>query len=219
MLVKDFITKELPVLKSFDTGEYALSLMDDFKLRHLPLVTDGVYQSLISEKDLHGMPGPKAAIGEMMVFAPSVSEEGHIYEVMAIICRYCLSILPVVDGEGKYVGAITHERMIEAIAGLCSADLTGSIIVLEMFPQDYSLSDIARIAESNNAQVLNLFSYIEQDSGRLIVTMKINLEDASPVIRSFERFNYTVSYHFMETGVVDEVLQQRMNELMYYMNM
>jgi len=40
MLVKDFITKELPVLKSFDTGEYALALMDDFKLKHLPLLSE-----------------------------------------------------------------------------------------------------------------------------------------------------------------------------------
>ena len=31
MLVKDFITKEIPVLKSFDTAEYALALMEDFK--------------------------------------------------------------------------------------------------------------------------------------------------------------------------------------------
>jgi len=74
MLAKDFITKEIPVLKSFDTGEYALSLMDEYKLRHLLLVIDGVYQSLVSEKDLHTMPDPKSAIGEMMVFAPSVSE-------------------------------------------------------------------------------------------------------------------------------------------------
>lgn len=138
---------------------------------------------------------------------------------MAIISRYCLGILPVVDAEGKYIGAITHERMIEAIVDLCSADSIGSIVVLEMFPQDYSLSDIARIAESNNARVLNLFSYVEKDTGRLIVTLKIDLEDASPVIRSFERFNYTVSYHFMEAGIVDEVLQERMNELIYYMNM
>ena len=40
MLVKDFITKEIPVLKSFDTGEYALTLMDDYKLKHLPVVSD-----------------------------------------------------------------------------------------------------------------------------------------------------------------------------------
>ena len=38
-------------------------------------------------------------------------------------------------------------------------------------------------------------------------------------IRSFERFNYTVLYHFMEKGMVDDMLQQRMNELLHYMNM
>ena len=36
MLVKDFITKEIPVLKSSDKGKYALELMDDYKVRHLP---------------------------------------------------------------------------------------------------------------------------------------------------------------------------------------
>ena len=53
----------------------------------------------------------------------------------------------------------------------------------------------------------------------LIITLKIDLEDASPVIRSFERFNYTVLYHFMEKGMVDDMLRQRMNELLHYMNM
>lgn len=50
MLTKDFITKEISVLKSFDTGEYALSLMDDFKLRHLPLVTDGIPEPDLGER-------------------------------------------------------------------------------------------------------------------------------------------------------------------------
>ena len=54
---------------------------------------------------------------------------------------------------------------------------------------------------------------------RLLITLKIDLEDASPVIRSLERFNYTVLYHFMEKGMVDDMLQQRMNELLHYMNM
>ena len=53
MLVKDFITKEIPVLKSFDTGEYALTLMDDYKLKHLPVVSDNsfYYKGIISEKN------------------------------------------------------------------------------------------------------------------------------------------------------------------------
>ena len=50
MLVKDFITKDIPVLKSFDTAEYGLGLMDDFKLKHLPLIEDGLYRCLVSKR-------------------------------------------------------------------------------------------------------------------------------------------------------------------------
>ena len=75
MLVKDFITKELPVLKSFDTAEYALALMEDFKLKHLPLLSDSAYQCLVSEKDLLALPDPSATIGEPVLFR---SEERRV---------------------------------------------------------------------------------------------------------------------------------------------
>ena len=206
MLVKDFITKEIPVLKSFDTAEYALALMEDFKLKHLPLLSDNAYQCLVS-------------IGEPVLFAPAISENRHLHEALAMITRYGLSLLPVVSVDGTYLGAITRDRLVDALSELCNAEAAGSVIVLEMMPQDYSLTDIARLVEANNAHVLNLLSHQDKDTGRLLITLKIDLEDASPVIRSFERFNYTVLYHFMEKGMVDDMLQQRMNELLHYMNM
>jgi len=219
MWMKDFITKEIPVLKSFDTVEYALALMDDYKIAQLPLVKDNIYQSLVAEKDLLSMPGPANPIGEPIPFAPAIREDTHLHAALTLMNRYKLHILPVVSSEGQYIGAVTREKMLEALAELCNADAAGSVIILEMLPQDYSLTDIARIAESNNAHIINLLSATDADTGRLQITIKVDLEDASPVIRSFERFNYTVMYHYMEEGVVDEVLQQRMNELLYYMNM
>ena len=189
MLVKDFITKEIPVLKSFDTAEYALALMEDFKLKHLPLLSDSAYQCLVSEKDLLALPDPSATIGEPVLFAPAISENRHLHEALAMITRYGLSLLPVVSVDGTYLGAITRDRLVDALSELC------------------------------NAHVLNLLSHQDKDTGRLLITLKIDLEDASPVIRSFERFNYTVLYHFMEKGMVDDMLRQRMNELLHYMNM
>lgn len=218
MLVKDFITKEPPVLKSFDTGEYALALMDDFKLKHLPLLSEGSYRCLVSEKDLLVMPDLSASLGEPVLFAPSVLENTHIHEALALITRYELSLLPVVTAEGEYRGAITREKLIDILSELCSAETAGSVFVLELMPQDYSLTDIARLIESNNAHILNLLSYTDKATGRLRLIIKIDLEDASPVIRSFERFNYTVLYYFMEKGIVDDLLQQRMEELLRYMN-
>ena len=218
MLVKDFITKEFPVLKSFDTGEYALALMDDFKLKHLPLLNANMYRCLVSEKDLLAMPNPAATIGDPVLLSPSVQENTHIHEAMALITRYQLSLLPVVNSEGEYLGAITRDKLIDILSELCSAEAAGSVFVLELMPQDYSLTDIARLIEANNAHVLNLLSYTDKDTGRLHLIIKIDLEDASPVIRSFERFNYTVLYYFMEKGMVDDLLQQRMEELVHYMN-
>ncbi len=218
MLVKDFITKEFPVLKSFDTGEYALALMDDFKLKHLPLLNENMYRCLVSEKDLLAMPNPAATIGDPVLLSPSVQKNTHIHEAMALITRYQLSLLPVVNPEGEYLGAITRDKLIDILSELCSAEAAGSVFVLELMPQDYSLTDIARLIEANNAHVLNLLSYTDKDTGRLHLIIKIDLEDASPVIRSFERFNYTVLYYFMEKGMVDDLLQQRMEELVHYMN-
>lgn len=218
MLAKDFITKELPVLKSFDTVEYALGLMDDFKLKHLPLLKDGIYQCLISEKDLHMRIEPTDEIGEPVLFAPSIKDNSHLHEAMALLTRYQLSILPVINIDGVYLGAITREKLVDILTEFCSAEAIGSLIVLELLPQDYTLTDIARIIESNNAHVLSLLSHIDAASGRLHLIIKIDLEDASPVIRSFERFNYTVLYYFIEQGLVDDVLQQRMDELLHYIN-
>lgn len=219
MLAKDFITKDIPVLKSFDTVEYALTLMDDFKLKHLPLVKDAIYQGVLSERELLAVSDVASPIVQSVLFCPCVPENGHLHEVLSLLTRYRLTILPVVAADGKYLGSISRESLIDLLAELSNADASGSAIVLEVNPQDYSLADIARIVESNQAHVLNLFSRVDKDTERLLLLLKIDLEDASPVIRSFERFNYTVRYHFMEKGMVDELLQQRMNELLHYMNL
>lgn len=219
MLVKDFITKDIPVLKSFDTVEYGLGLMDDFKLKHLPLIEDGLYRCLVSEKELLSLSGSKSTVGEAVLFAPSVTESNHLLEALALVARYKLSFLPVILPSGEYVGGITSDGLLNAISDFTNAEAGGSIIMLEVLPLDYSLSDIARLVESNHSHIISMLSHTDKVTGRLLISIKIDLEDASPVIRSFERFNYTVLYYFMKKGMVDDLLEQRMSELMYYINM
>ncbi|WP_251967137.1 CBS domain-containing protein [Parabacteroides sp. AD58] len=221
MLVKDFITKEIPVLKSFDTGDYALTLMDDYKLKHLPVVSDDsfYYKGIISEKELLSYSDLSVNIGNIyLAESPSVRLETHLLEVLALITRNKLSLLPVISDQDIYEGVVTRERLVDVCADFCQADAPGSTIILEVSPTDYSVTDIARIIESNNAHILSLQTHPEDTNGQLLITLKIDAEDASAVIRSFERFNYTVVWHFMENGMVDDIFQQRMNELIHYMN-
>jgi len=53
----------------------------------------------------------------------------------------------------------------------------------------------------------------------LLVSLKLDADDPSAVLRSFERFNYRIVYYFMRKGVVTDTQQERLDELMYYLEM
>lgn len=94
-----------------------------------------------------------------------------------------------------------------------------SLIILEIPFKDYTLTEIARIVESNNVHVLNLSVMPVSGGTELLVSLKLDVDDLSAVLRSFERFNYRVVYYFMREGVVTDTQQERLDELMYYLDM
>ena len=220
MLVKDFITKEILVLKDYDTVEYALNMMDELKVKQLPLVTgEGLYQGLVEEKALLEVPLLTIPLADASRLDVSIAGGASLHEALSLMARYGLSLLPVCSSGKYYMGVVTQERMVGWLAEWGGLDGGGSVIVLEVGGRDDKLTELSRLVESNNAHVLSLLTRMDPESGRWWVALKIDLVDASPVLRSFERYNYTVRYHFMEQGVVDERLQRRMRELLYYMNM
>ena len=219
MFSKDFLTEDIPPLNLNDSGIVVLSQMEDFKLKHLPVVSEGNYICLISEKDIFQMQNPDCSIKDITLFAPSVGEESPVLDVLRMMNKNRLSLLPVVSFDGEYKGAITQNLLLEQLDMLCNKDFDGALIALEVSPQEYSLSQIIHLVEQNNAHVLSVFSYIEEETSKQIVLLKVDLDDASPILRSFERFNYTVKYHVQKQGLNDETMQNRLNELMYYLEM
>ena len=221
MLVKDFITKEIPVLKSSDKGKYALELMDDYKVRHLPwLVEDlGTYQALVSEKSLLAAADLSLTLAELNpADCWSVHPDALFPDAVDIMSRHNLSLLPVVGEKAEYQGVLTQEKAFQVLALYSQMESAGCVITLRIAPIDYSVSEIARILESNHAILLSLLSTTLEPDGYLEVVLKIYLEDPSAVIRSFERFNYTVTDISAKENLTGEIFQQRINEFIHYIN-
>jgi hypothetical protein len=120
---------------------------------------------------------------------------------------------------GKDFVADNYVTLMKKLNELSNMGNEGALIVLEISPQDYLLAPIVHLVEQNNAKVLHVFTYIEEETSKQIVILKIDLEDASAVLRSFERFDYKVRYYLQKQGFNDETLQNRLNELMYYLEM
>lgn len=67
------------------------------------------------------------------------------------------------------------------------------VIQLEMGAYDYSLSQIARIVEDDDAKILALtVDPIEDDPGRIMVHLLVNKSECGGIVQSFYRYNYNV---------------------------
>ncbi|MDD2298959.1 MAG: hypothetical protein PHU69_04875 [Fermentimonas sp.] len=113
----------------------------------------------------------------------------------------------------KFSKPLTPEQFSEL------SEAENSLIILEIPLKDYTLTEIARIVESNNAHIISLSVLPISGGSELLVSLKLDISDLTSVLRSFERFNYIVTYYFMKEGEVTDKQKERLDELMYYLEM
>jgi CBS domain-containing protein len=217
-LTKELLVNEIPSLSPNDSGETVLSLMEEHKVGHLALVENGKYLCLVSERDAYRLESPETPLGKAWYFSPAVKMTDTLIDALERMTSNGLSLLPTVSNENDYLGVISQSKLLNALSTLLGADKPGSILVIEISEKEFLASEIARIVESNNAQLINLF-VSPTSSGNLHIIIKVNVEEIDAIVRSFERFNFPVVMVFSKNGVVDEVAHERWQELFYYINM
>jgi acetoin utilization protein AcuB len=219
MLAKQLITDGILPLKTSDTGRVALSWMEDFRVMHLPIVNNEGFLGLISEFDIYSFNDFDEAIGnhQLSLTKSYVYDYQHLYDVMSLMQQNQLSLIPVVDSNENYLGSITLQSLLDYFALSLSVVEPGGILVLEMSSADYSLAEISRIVESNDAKILSVFITTDPDSTRLEISLKLNRIDLASVMQTFIRFNYNIKAAFNERNDQDD-LRERYDSLMNYLN-
>ena len=220
MLAKDLMSDVVPALKTSDSAVQALSWMDIFRISHLPIVNDREFLGLISDRDIYNMNMVDEPIGahNLSLFSPYVTENQHIYEVIELISRLKLSVVPVLDMQNHYKGLITSNDLVEHFADLFALKQPGGILVLSLTEIDYSLSEISHIVESNDAKILSLYLSSPNNSTEVEVTLKINRTDITSILRTFERYEYNIKSSYMKEDDSDELLKDRYDLFMRYLN-
>ncbi len=219
MLSAEIINDLIPPLKTSDSGDRALSLMEDFKISHLPIVNDTEFLGLISEDDIIEMPDTFEPISTISInfHKPYVHDWQHIYDVMKLMSDMKLSVVPVLDEHDQYLGIISVNTMVDYFARITSLESQGAVIVIEVDTRNYLLSEIARIVESNDAHILSSYIDSDRDSTKIKVTIKVDKEDVGGIVQTFQRFNYTVSSLYKHKDKTDDT-KERFDSFMRYLN-
>ena len=214
------ISEIIPALKTSDTGITALNWMDVFKVMHLPIVNDKEFLGLVSEVDIYDMNMPEEPLGNhpLSLQIPYVLEHQHVFEVMEVASRLKLSLVPVLDSKKNYLGVITIMDLLHYFAELSALKNPGGVIILELNINDYSMSQISQIVEGSDAKILGAYIKPHQDSMKIELTLKLNVTDLTSVIQTFNRYNYSIKGSFMKFDEEEDLLDERYDMLMRYLN-
>lgn len=220
MIVKDIFSDTIPALSKMDSAQRALYFMEFFKVSHLPIVEDSIYVGMLNDEAILDVQKESFPVQDCQIIFNDtfVYSNQHIYDAILKMAQYKLSLLAVIDEEGRFLGTINAMELITAVGKITSLDQSGSIVVLKMGIQDYSLSEIAQIAESNQVRILSTYIQTCEDHHTIKVTLKLNTTDLASIKSGFERYNYEIEAIFSENQVIDDMHKNRLDELMHYLN-
>jgi acetoin utilization protein AcuB len=220
MLVAELINNNIPRLQLQDTVSKARQLINDFKLTHLPVVSENKFLGLISEEDLLDVEDEKIPIELIQENLASVFvfDDIHFLNAISVCNQYDTSVVPILNKIKGFVGVVTVSDLLKVLGSFTGANEIGGIIVLEMERSQFAISEISRIVESNDSTILHLNTMTDTSTGILTVTLHINNREISAIVASFERYDYNVRYHFGAENFSNEI-EDNYKNLMNYLNL
>ena len=217
MLVSQIIESGFPLLALTDKVSFALQLMDDYDILHLPVATEEKFTGIVSKEELLDAAENAQLLSLQKHFIiASVSPEEHILSALKIAGRFDISIIPVLSRSGEIAGFIRRKTLIHSLAAFLNVEEPGGMIVLEMDKRNFSFGEVSRLIETNDAAITQLNTYTENTTGFFVVTIKINKLEISDIIATLQRYDYVIRYYFGEEQYENE-LKENYDLLMTYL--
>ena len=219
MYANEIVTEGLKPLDLSDSGESAIVRMHEYNVNQLPVTDGDKYIGIINLDEIVALRHLNDPIKNLQLplKRPYVHENAHLFEVMKAAVEYSVKVVPVLSNDEKYIGLITAESCMRAFATLQSVMDEGGIVTLSIPVKDFQLSEIARIVESNNATILAYYSHIDQATGMVDVTLKLNTSEMSAIISAFERYEYEVEGVYNDENYNEDV-KDNYDALMKYLD-
>ncbi len=194
--------------------------MDVFRVSHIPVVDDLKYLGLVSDKLIYDLNLVDEAIASKLdkLDTTHAHKDQHIFEVAILMYKLKISVLPVLDGDHYYIGAITLYDLARRFANLFSLQELGGVLVLELNVNDYSISQISQIIENNDVKILSFFIDRKPGTNNMDVILKLDSEELSGVVQALMRYDYKVKAVYQDRSMLTDLYKDRYDQFMKFMN-
>ncbi len=219
MLNIEIIEPDYPTLNlSESTVGEALSLQAQLSISSFPVIDEEELKGLLSVNEILHLPGDTKIETLQQLFARvCIPENEHFFSAFKVL-SITGNVVPVIDAQNKYRGTITQGSLHKALHLFLNIENgNDGIIILEMDKADYSFSEISRLVESGEANIIQLNSYFDVKAELFVVTIKIDRKDISDIVSTLQRHDYHVAYYFGEELYENEI-KRNYDALMNYLS-
>ncbi|MEQ8713107.1 MAG: CBS domain-containing protein [Cyclobacteriaceae bacterium] len=219
MIAKELINYMIPPLKPTDEVDKAIMWMEELRVSELPVVDEGKFLGILNEDLIFDNNSNETFVQNLVLTGNNsfLKEQSHYYEILKMSYDESVSLVAILDADERYLGVVSIRDVVEAFAQTSSITSPGAIFILSMGVTDYSLTEISRLVESNDAKIISSHTAVDEDDPSIVrLTLKINTEDASKVLATLERFGYTVVSQFSNQSTEDKD-KDRYDILMKYL--
>ena len=218
MLTSELQIQSLPYLHLHDKVYQALQMMNENHVTHLPIVEAEKFVGIISEDDLLQAENDNVELNALQQSFgnAAVRNDEHFLKALQLAAENGLSVVPVINDDNEVLGAIAYNDLLKHASEFMSLNEPGGLIVLEMESNQYSFNEISKMVEGNDAQITQLNTSNDAETGMMQVTIRINKPDVADIVATFQRYEYNVKYYFGEEQYANE-LRNNYDNLMNYL--
>ena len=216
MIVKDFISNDIPYLKKSDTIEYALLVMEDYGVRNLPIVENkklsgyalrSLLESLDSNLTLETLKYGSEPV--------SIDPNHSVISCLKSLFDNQFDILAV-SSKDEFFGIVWSQDILNGLGNSITAQSDGSALLIRCSVFNYSITEIGRLIETEDGKILGLWTWQHEENQDIDILLKLNIRHIDNISQILHSNGYTILNKINQQS--DDLFEERYKSLINYLD-
>ena len=217
-MIAEVLREDIPSVELDDTLQRSLDIINANEVTEVSVTDRNKFLHILREIDLLTSDAWKMSDLNGDQEGAFIFRDDHFFQALIKINNLDLSLIPVVNREMEYMGAITKRKIEDYICDSYSVGSEGSIIIIEQALRDYSLATIANATEQEGAKILGLFiNPAENNLEKIWISIKLNTLESGRIISALERHGLDVIAQ-IDNEYKGDGIKERYESFMTFLN-
>ena len=205
MNIMDYISNDYTALPLRAKVDDVKAFFKELPYTHFPIVENGKLVGMISKDDVINLSNEEAELNDYHSVFEFYSARApiHCIDLFNFFAQHNTNILPLVTNNQDYLGYFELDEIVHLFNSTPFLQENSTTLIIEKDKNNYSMSEIAQIIESNNSQLLGMYISEINDTTNQI-TLRLGTEDVNEVTQSLRRYGY----HLLSQNKDDMLIEQ-----------